>query len=47
MKITILDYTYSLRRLKNGKYYIVRCFSKVGFSKWQKGLLVNRSGILK
>ena len=46
MKITIINYTYALRKTTQGKYYITRAFSKRGFKKWQQGLLKNRAGII-
>lgn len=46
MKITLLNYTYQLKRLTAGEYYITRCFSKRGFAKWKQGKLQNSSGII-
>lgn len=45
-KITLGNYTYRLKRLTTGKYYIVREFSAKGFKKWNAGKLQNRAGIL-
>lgn len=45
-KITLGNYTYKLKRLTTGKYYIVREMSNRGFKKWQAGKLQNRAGIL-
>lgn len=46
MKITLLNYTYQLKRLTAGEYYITRCFNKRGFAKWKQGKLQHRSGII-
>ena len=45
-KITLGNYTYKLKRLTTGKYYIVREMSHKGFKKWKAGLLQNKAGIL-
>jgi hypothetical protein len=45
-KITLGNYTYKLKRLTTGKYYIVREMTKRGFNKWKAGKLQNRAGIL-
>lgn len=45
-KITLGNYTYKLKRLTTGKYYIVREMSKKGFKKWQAGKLQTRAGVL-
>lgn len=46
LKITLGNYTYKLKRLTNGKYYIVREMSHKGFNLWKKGKLSNKAGIL-
>jgi hypothetical protein len=46
MKITLKNYTYKLKRLTTGKYYIVREFSKRGYKKFDAGKLQNRAGVL-
>jgi len=46
IKITLKNYTYQLKRLTTGEYYIVRSFSHRGFKKWQAGILKNKSGII-
>ena len=45
-KITLGNYTYKLKRLTTGKYYIVREMSHKGFKKWQAGQLQNGFGIV-
>lgn len=46
MKITLGNYTYKLKKLTTGKYYITRQMSHKGFEKWKAGKLQNRAGIL-
>ena len=46
LKITLGNYTYKLKRLTSGKFYIVREMSNKGFKLWEKGLLQNKAGIL-
>lgn len=40
------NHSYHLKWLKNGRPYITRQFTHTGFSKYLKGELNNRSGIL-
>ena len=46
MKITFNNYTYQLKKLTCGEYYIARSLSKKGFKKFEEGKLSNRSGII-
>ena len=46
LKITLGNYTYRLKRLTTGKYYITREMSHKGFDLWKVGKLQNRAGIL-
>lgn len=45
-KITLWNYTYELKKLTTGEYYIARSFSNRGYKKWKLGKLQNRSGII-
>lgn len=46
LKITLWNYSYELKSTTRGKYYIARTMTKRGFSKWKKGKLQNKSGII-
>lgn len=46
IKLTLGNYTYKLKRLTTGRFYIVREMSSRGFKKWQAGKLQNKAGIL-
>lgn len=46
IKITLWNYTYKLKKLTSGKYYITREFSQRGFKKFMSGKLQNNSGIV-
>lgn len=46
MQITLLNYSYKLKKTTQGEYYIARSFSNRGYKKWKLGKLQNKSGII-